>query len=168
MERAERPCARTLPAFRQEVRISVRPIDGSSSLIDRSRGRGTQACRCKVAAPGSAVVVPGFVPTGLSVVVGSLRVASEVFADRTISVARMDSGREILLCSAPGDREHRFSISIREPAGADFGSTFGAEHGVEPLPSVPFLRLLSGSCVSRDFAVGTGPPMGNVHRYFRR
>ena len=168
MERAERPCAGTLPAFRQEVRSSVRRVDGSSSPIHRGRGRGTQACRGKVAVPGAAVVDPGSVSTGLRVVVGSLRRATEVFADRTISVARVDPGREILFCSTPGDREHRFSIRFREPTAANFGSAFGAGHGLEPLHPVPFLRLLSGSCVSRDFAIGTGSPMGDVYRYFRR
>jgi len=121
-----------------------------------------------VAAPGVAVVDPGPVFTGLRVVVGSLRGATEVFADRTISVARVDSGRGILFCSTPGDREHRFSIRFREPTAADFGSAFGAGHDVEPLYPVSFLRLLSGSGVSRNFAVGTGSPMGNIHRHFNR
>ena len=58
---------------------------------------------------------------------------TEVFADRTISVAQVDSGREILFCSTPGDREHRFSIRFREPTAADLGSAFGTDHGVEPL-----------------------------------
>ena len=104
----------------------------------------------------------------LRVVVGSFRCAAEAVADRIISVARVASGREVLFCSTPDYREHRFPVGVREPAAAHSGPAFRPLHGVERVRSLPFLRLLSGGGVPRDFAVGTGSPMGSVHRHFDR
>lgn len=168
MGRAKCPCARTCPPFRQKVRVSVRRVDGSSSLVHCVRGRGIQACRRQVAAPGIAAVDPGSAPIGLCIVAGSFRCPAESVADRIISMGRMASGREILFCPTARYREHRVPVGFRRPAEAHSGPAFRPLDGVECVRSISFLWLLSGGRVPRDSAVRTGSPMGRVYRHFAR
>src|ERR1700719_1059079 len=142
--------ARARSPFRPEICACLRRVGRNTPARDRYRGGGFPAGNRKRSSGGRAASDSRSPLPGLRIVGDSLRGRAEVPADRALSVARMDSGRKILLYPAPGPGERRFLLRLRQSAKAHLGSADGAFHYLEWIRSLSLLRVLSGGRVSLD------------------